>query len=125
MSSGVIVWAEGERKRSQLFIDLLAAVRKRYPRAEKIHLIVDNYSIHSSRVTQAALESHGGRIVLHFLPPFSPDDNPIEGLWRNLHANVTRNHRCSTIEELMKEVRRFLRAAQPYPGSKPSLRKAA
>ncbi len=125
MSSGTIVCVEGERKRSQLFIDLLAAVRKRYPRSKRIHLIVDNYSIHSSRVTRAAVEGYGGRIALHFLPPFSPDNNPIEGLWRDLHANVTRNHRCATIDELMKEVRRYLRAAQPYPGAKPSLRRAA
>ena len=37
-----------------------------------------------------------GKVVLHFLPPYCPDDNRIERVWLDLHANVTRNHRCST-----------------------------
>ena len=41
-----------------------------------------------------------GRIVLHLLPPYSPEHNPIERLWKEVHANVTRNHRCRTIEVL-------------------------
>jgi len=38
--------------------------------AHRIHLIVDNYGIHSARATLRALEELGGRIVLHFLPPY-------------------------------------------------------
>lgn len=124
-ATGRLVWVDGERKRSQLFIDLLAAVAKRYRRAKRIHLIVDNYSIHTSRMTRQALATYGGRIELHFLPPFCPEENPIEKLWRDMHANVTRNHRCGHIGELMREVHRYLRSADPYPGSKPSLRRAA
>ena len=61
---------------------------------------------------------------MHFLPPFSPDENPIESVWRDLHANVTRNHRCAVIAALMRQVHRFLRRVQPYPGSQPSLGRA-
>jgi transposase len=125
LSTGLLVWVDGERKRSQLFIDLLDALARRYRRCRKIHLILDNYSIHTSRITREALQRHRGRVVLHFLPPFCPDENPIERLWQDLHANVTRNHRCRTIEELMEEVHGYLKEAQPYPGSKPSLRPAA
>ena len=119
MSTGLLVWVEGERKRSQLFIDLVDAIVRRYRRCGQIHVILDNYSIHTSKITRAALERHGGRVVLHFLPPFCPDENPIERLWQELHANVTRNHRCGTIEELMSEVHGFLKEVQPYPGNKP------
>lgn len=125
LGTGLLVWVEGERKRSQLFIDLVDAIARRYRRCKRIHLILDNYSIHTSKITRAAVQRHGGRVVLHFLPPFSPDENPIEGLWRDLHANVTRNHRCRSIEELMGEVNGYLKEAQPYPGNKPSLRPAA
>jgi len=123
-ATGAIVGVEGERKTSRLFIDLLDAVARRYPRARRIHLIVDNYIIHKSKVTLAALRRHRDRIQVHFLPPFCPDENPIEGLWKDLHANVTRNHRCRTIAELMKAVHRYLKAAAPYPGAAPSLRPA-
>ena len=115
LSTGLVVWVEDERKRSQLFIDLIDAIARRYRRCRKIHLILDNYSIHTSRITLAALERHKGRVVLHFLLPFNSDENPIEGLWRDLHANVTRNHRCRTIEQLMGEVNKLSISRQPNP----------
>ena len=44
----------------------------------------------------------------HFLPPYCPDDNRIERVWLHLHANVTRNHRCGGMEELMRHVVAYL-----------------
>jgi transposase len=68
-------------------------------------VICDNYTIHDSRQTRLWLKEHGSRFRLHFLPPYCPDDNRIERkLWREMHANVTVNHRCPTIESLMHEV---------------------
>jgi len=96
-----------------------------YPNAKKIHLIEDNYGIHDSHRTCRALESHNGRIALHFLPPYCPEANLIERLWKDLHGNVTRNHPCASIEELMAEVRAYLAAASPFPGSQPFLARAS
>jgi len=124
LSSGKVIWVEGDRKKSQLFIDLIDEVVRRYRGCRKIHVILDNYKIHSSKITQAAVQRYGDRVMLHFLPPFCPDENPIERLWKELHANVTRNHRCGGIEELMQRVRSFLKAVQPYPGTRPVLRQA-
>ena len=39
----------------------------------------------------------------------SPEHNRIERLWRDLHASVTRTHRCRTISKLMSRVRYWLR----------------
>ena len=86
-----------------------------------LHLILDNYTIHSSKIVQAALAEWGERLRLHFLPPYCPEENRIERLWLQLHANVTRNHRCRSITHLLTKVRRFLRKATPFPGSQPSL----
>ena len=77
---------------------------------ERIHLVVDNYVIHKSRLTERALRDLGGRIVLHFLPPYCPDHNRIERVWLDLHANVTRNHRCTTLNALLANARVFLNA---------------
>jgi transposase len=46
--------------------------------------------------------------VLHFLPPYCPDHNRIERVWLDLHANVTRNHRCKTLPALLANVRAFV-----------------
>src|SRR5207302_10142487 len=56
-----------------------------------------------------ALANFASRVRLHFLPPYSPDENAIERVWQDLHANVTRNHRCPDMAALMREVRYYLR----------------
>lgn len=106
--TGMLTWVEGERKTSALFIALLYQLRATNPRAAVIHVILDNYRIHDSKITQAALAGLGGRIRLHFLPPYCPNDNRIERYWEDLHANVTRNHTCQTMESLMVKVREYL-----------------
>jgi transposase len=107
--TGEVVWVEAERKTSLLFIRLLWSLVHRYPQARRIHVILDNYSIHSTEQVRLSLASeHGSRIRLHFLPPYCPDDNAIERLWQDLHANVTRNHACADLRQLMQQVRRYL-----------------
>lgn len=100
-----LVWVRGERKNSRLFIDLLKRLLAEYAGKRVIHVILDNYVIHSSKQTKQWLAEFGGRFRLHFLPPYCPDDNRIERkVWREMHANVTVNHRCRTIDQLMAEV---------------------
>lgn len=106
--TGRISWVAGSQKRSSLFIDLLKQLLRAYAGARIIHVILDNYIIHKSRQTMLALTTMP-RIRLHFLPPYCPSFNPIERVWLDLHAEVTRNHRCQTIEELMAEVKHYLK----------------
>jgi transposase len=108
--TGRLTWVEADRKNSQLFIlQLWQLVGRDYPEAKRIHLILDNYRIHSSLQTKAALARLGGRVVLHFLPPYCPDHNRIERVWRDLHDNVTRNHQCRNMKELLTEAYHWLK----------------
>lgn len=107
--SGQLTWVDGESKDSALFVRLVFQLGWDYPAAKRIHVILDNYSIHKSEFTKMVRASCQGKVRFHFLPPYCPDDDRIERVWLDLHANVTRNHQCATIEELMKEVRYWLR----------------
>jgi len=107
--SGWLTWVRADRKNSLLFIALAQKLAAEHPQAKVIHLVLDNFKIHDSKATRAALAALGGRVVLHFLPPYSPDGNKIERLWLDLHANVTRNHRCRNMTELMACVYNYLR----------------
>jgi transposase len=127
-----LVWVKSDRKNTDLFLDLLDKLQSTYPEARRIHLILDNYVIHSSRRAEDYIEFADGRIVLHFLPPYTPDENKIERLWRDLHSNVTRNHRCRDMQQLMREVTYYLakkrrqrkRKAQRQRGTKQQRRAA-
>jgi len=103
-----MTYVESDRKTSWLFLNLLRALLGAYPWAPVIHVILDNFKIHKSHVVHQFLSSVGARLQLHFLPPYCPDDNIIERIWRDLHGNVTRNHRERTLGALLDRARIYL-----------------
>jgi len=108
--TGELLWVEGEKKNSLLFILLLWKLVQHYAKAKAIHVILDNYCIHSTAQVEVSLATAAGqRLHLHFLPPYCPDHNTIERTWQDLHANVTRNHTCADMRQLMKNVRYYLK----------------
>lgn len=62
-------------------------------------LILDNASFHKSAESLKLVESAGCKIL--FLPPYSPDLNPIEKYWANMKAKV---------RELLPKVQTFTEA---------------
>jgi putative transposase len=120
-----LITVDGESKASDLFIALLAELAKRYRPHGTIHLVVDNYSIHHSKKTQAALKALKGKVTLCFLPPYSPQGNPIERVWLDLHTAVTRNHRCPDLTSLLNEVNAYLTGYHQVGHRAPNLRRAA
>ncbi|AGC43453.1 IS630 family transposase [Myxococcus stipitatus DSM 14675] len=90
----------------------------------RLGIVVDNAAVHSSRKTRKVLAQLGGRIILHFLPPYCPQGNRIERVWLDLHVNVTRNHRCRTMDRLMARVHAYLAARSAQRSASPSLRRA-
>ena len=59
-------------------------------------LILDNASFHKSEESKRLIQSAGCRIL--FLPPYSPDLNPIEKYWANLKTKI---------KELLRYVTKF------------------
>lgn len=106
--SGRLLRVRGERKDSALFCTLLREIVRTWRSCRRIHLILDNYSAHKSRATQECLAGLGGKVRLHFLPPYCPRANKIELVWLHLHQNVTRNHSCQSIEELLDRAEQYL-----------------
>jgi hypothetical protein len=109
--TGKLTWVEGDRKNSLLFLNLLwRLATETYRNARRVHLILDYYVIHESQQVRLALKSAAAsKFKLHFLLPYCPDHNRIERIWKDLHDNVTRNHRSAGMEELMAEVRVYLK----------------
>ncbi len=110
---GEVLWVGGTLKDSSLFVAMLEKLDRHHPHAKRIHVILDNYGIHKSAVSRAA-RVQMPRIQLHFLPPYCPDENRIERLWLDLHANVTRNHKHAHLADLCQDVANYLRYASPW-----------
>ncbi|MGH9652626.1 MAG: IS630 family transposase [Bryobacteraceae bacterium] len=57
----------------------------------KIYLIVDGHSAHTAGKTKQFVASTRGRLELFYLPPYSPELNPDEWVWKNIkHDRVGR-----------------------------------
>ena len=52
-------------------------------------VIMDNASFHKSQKTKNLIESVGCKLI--FLPPYSPDLNPIEKFWANMKQSIMNN----------------------------------
>ena len=62
-------------------------------------LVMDNASFHKSKNMQEGIKAAGH--ILEYLPPYSPDLNPIEHKWAQAKSQ-RRKYRCG-IDELFKE----------------------
>ncbi len=81
------------------------------PTLRKGHLVIlDNLSAHKSKCVVQAIEKTGARVC--FLPPYSPDLNPIESAWAKLKHGL-RKRRARTIEALNHEIADLLPTITP------------
>lgn len=70
-------------------VSFLEQLKEAYPTAAKIHIILDQSGYHRSQlVKDAAAEKN---IALYYLPPYSPNLNPIERLWKVMNEQVRNN----------------------------------
>jgi transposase len=71
----------------------------------EIHVILDNAAAHRSCKLGEYLK--GTRIRLHYLPPYSPNLNPIERLWKVFRERKLYNQYFETCWEFFGVVRKF------------------
>ena len=69
--------------------DFLVQLRLANPKAKKIHIMLDNAGYHRSKEILEFLKT--SNIIFHYLPPYSPNLNSIERLWKVMHEHVTYN----------------------------------
>ena len=86
-------------------------LREKYPNAPKIHLILDRGSYNTSVETKEAAKQYG--IVLHYLPPYSPNLNPSERLWKVMNEHVRNNRFFHSAQEFRKEIAEFFDITWP------------
>ena len=93
-------------KRRKEIAQLLEALLEKHP-SETIYVAWDNVNTHEDDEVEAVVRAAAGRLVLLYLPTYSPWLNPIEMLWRHFRREVTH---C----ELFETKRALLAAAQDF-----------
>jgi transposase len=84
-----------------------------------IYCILDNGSAH--RAVSVAEYAENNKIILIFLPPYSPNLNPIERVWRIMNRLVRNNINFENYASFCDAIRRFL--AETWDNIKEEMRK--
>ncbi len=72
-------------------------------------VVLDNYSVHHSRYIKEHLEAFKAiGISFFYLPPYSPELNPIEGEWRQLKYQDLPIRSHGELEDLLGEIEKAL-----------------
>jgi len=72
-------------------------------------VIMDNASFHKSKKTKELIELVGCRII--FLPPYSPDFNPIEKFWANMKRWI--KNKIAGFDKLYEALESFFKTPNP------------
>jgi len=97
----------------------------------KIFLIVDRGPAHVAKKTKAFVAGLGGALRLFYLPPYSPDRNPDELVWKHLKADTVGRASIVSLADFRSKVKSSMLSLQRNPEKiqsffqKPSLRYAA
>jgi transposase len=74
------------------------------PARRRVVLIADNAKYHHGQLHKPWREHHAERLALEFLPPYSPDMNPIERVWKLTRRQATHNRYFPTLDEIISAV---------------------
>jgi transposase len=86
-------------------IEFLQKLEQENKDKSRIYLVCDNAGYHKAKKVKEYLIS--SKIELIFLPPYSPNLNPIERLWKLMHSVVTNNKYYCNFSEFTEAINDF------------------
>ncbi|MBN6189282.1 IS630 family transposase [Aneurinibacillus sp. BA2021] len=108
---GDVFCTQAEQCNAETFHSFLENVLERYAN-KTVVMVLDNARIHRAKLIQPLLEENRNRLFFIFLPPYSPNLNPIERLWKWLKESVIVNRFHKNKKEIEKSVQTFLESVQ-------------
>jgi putative transposase len=115
MRTGETIVITRRHKRRREVAELLEALLEQHPRGT-VHVAWDNASTHGDDEVEAVLRGAAGRLVLLYLPAYSPWLNPTEMLWRHYRREVTHCELFESIDVLIDATRAFFHRRNQAPG---------
>jgi transposase len=111
---GEIFCVQEEQYTAVEFLAFVEKVVAKYS-DQRIVMVLDNARIHHAKLLQPFLEAHKHVLTLLFLPPYSPELNIIEGLWKWMKATVIHNVFFQTVQQIHQAVQGFIQQINQKP----------
>lgn len=112
--TGETVVITRKRKTRELIAQLLELLLLKHP-LETIYVAWDNADTHSGGRVDEVVRAAAGRLVLLYLPTYSPWLNRVEMLWRHFRREVTHCELFTSVKELLKATTDFFERYNQKP----------
>jgi putative transposase len=112
--SGENVVRVSKHKRRSAIAQLLEQLLRKHP-TETIFVAWDNANTHQDDEVEAVVRGAAGRLVLLYLPTYSPWLNPIEMLWRHFRREVTHCELFVSMQQLIAATKDFFNRCNQTP----------
>lgn len=108
-----VIWRyDKEKVNTYSILHVLLDLKKKYPEAQNIYVILDNAAYNHAKLLKRAFDKTPIKFV--FLPPYSPNLNLIERLWRFFHTKVTEFKHYKTFENFKESSFAFFEKMKDY-----------
>lgn len=104
ISTGRLITQKEPIFNAPTFITFLEYFIKKAYRKKTVMVILDNSKYHRAKIVTDWADDHSKKIKLEFLPPYSPDLNPIERVWKLTRKKCVHNEYFPTIDSLADTV---------------------
>ena len=96
-----------DRHSSREYVEFLSLLDAKYPKGDKIRLVLDNLKVHTSEETRKYLTKVPGRFEFVFTPKHGSWLNLIEGFFSKLTRQFLKGIRVKTKEELVERIYKY------------------
>ena len=104
-----------ERHSSKQYIEFLQLLDSKYPKGDKIQLVLDNLKVHTSEETRKYLATVPGRFEFVFTPRHGSWLNLVEGFFSKLTRQSLKGIRVKTKEELVERIYKYFEEINESP----------
>ena len=107
LQTGEAIPLVSESHTSADYISFLKMLDEKYPKGDKIRIVLDNLGVHTSAATRAYLATVPGRFEFVFTPKHGSWLNMIEGFFSKMTKQMLRGIRVKTKQELSERIYRY------------------
>jgi transposase len=96
-----------DSQNSLTFMNFLRELFKQIDANKKYVMILDNAGFHKTSCVKNLLAQYSNKIYVEYIPPYSPELNPIETCWKVTKNTVTKSQYFPTIDKMQEVLENF------------------
>lgn len=104
-----------DKHSSKEYIEFLKLLDDKYPKGDKVRIVLDNLKVHTSEVTRKYLATVPGRFEFVFTPKHGSWLNMVEGFFSKMTRQMLRGIRVKSKEELTNRIYKYFAEINEEP----------